>query len=414
MTPAPATSPSSKLLLSGLATVAGKPRRGRHRRRRAATRVGVLAAMLPLVAVPVAAGAAVQSTPAPNTVLTISPFSNSFDMTKELQGSLCRTPDNCVPVTWSPSFYVPAGETALNTAMAAQSDGPYTVFAYSQGAEVAEQWIKQHADDPDAPDPADVKFVLIGNPTRVYGGTGSLFGETVPPSQYQVVDISREYDFVSDFPNQPFSPFYLLAIANAMAGLATVHLNYQDVNVDDPANTEWRAGNTTYILVPTPSLPLLAPLQAMGINTSALNAVLKPAVDSAYDRTYGGTVTPEPVTVSTTAATGSAPLATAAKSAVSSAAATAPSRQAPPVSASSDPAPAVVDGAVADTAGPSEPDRAAATTTGGNKFEPRQTGGKTTKPPGGQNSSGSPSIGHDIGSALGKIANDIKKATTHQ
>ena len=308
MTSVPTTSLFGKALLSAPATLHCVPQRGRHRRRRAVSRVGVLAAMLPLVAVPVAAAATVQPGPATNTVLTLSPFSTSTDMTDELQGSMCGTPHNCVPVNWTPTFYVPAGATALDAAMAAQPAGPYTVFAYSQGAEVVEQWLKDHADDPDAPNPADVKFVLIGNPTRVYGGTGSLFGEVVPPSQYQVVDIAREYDFAADFPNKPSSPFYLLAIANAGAGLVTVHLNYRDVNVDDPANTEWTAGNTTYILVPTPNLPLLAPLQAMGIDTSALNAVLKPLVDSAYDRTYGGTVTPEPMAVNGTAATQSASL----------------------------------------------------------------------------------------------------------
>jgi hypothetical protein len=83
-----------------------------------------------------------------------------------------------------------------------------------------------------------------------------------------VVDISREYDFTSDFPNRPLSPFYLLPIANAAAGLVTVHLDYEGVNVDDPANVVWQDGNTTYVLLPTPTLPLLAPLQILGSTRS--------------------------------------------------------------------------------------------------------------------------------------------------
>lgn len=380
----------------------------------------MLTAMLPLVAVPMAAAATVQPTPATNTVLTLSPFSNSIDMTKELQGSMCRTPNTCVPVTWSPTFYVPAGEASLDAAMKAQPDAPFVVFGYSQGAEVVEQWLKNHADDPDAPDPADVTFVLIGNPTRVYGGTGSLFGEVVPQTDYQVIDISREYDFASDFPNKPSSPFYLLAIANAVAGLVTVHLNYQDVNVDDPANTEWKVGNTTYILVPTPSLPLLAPLQAMGINTSALNAVLKPLVDSAYDRTYGGVVTPQSTTATAAASTQSVPSAAAVESAGSTGAATLPSRPARPET--SEPAPAVADVALTAPADASATERAVdsagagpSTTpaTGGNKFEPATVAANGSTTVGGLNHSGSVSIGHEIGFTLGKIVKDVKKAATH-
>ena len=415
MTSVPTVTHSSKTVDPILATIFGSPRPGRHRRRRAVTRVAVLAAMLPLVAVPTAAAATVEPAPAPTTVLTLSPFSTDSVMASQLQGSLCRAPNNCVPVNWTPRLYVPAGVTALDSAVSAQSDGPYIVFGYSQGAEVVEQWLKQHADDPAAPDPADVKFVLIGNPTRPYGGTGSFFGEVLPQTDYQVVDVSREYDFVSDFPNKPLSPFYVLAVANAAAGLATVHLNYTDVSVDDPANTTWQEGNTTYILVPTQNLPLLAPLQAMGVNTTALNAVLKPMVDSAYDRTYGGRVTPQPVTATAAPSTQLKtvePVVTtgAAAATASSGRASAvvdhvarPDQADAPVARTADAPdsdPAVTD---ADTTGPTT------RITGGNKFEPNPTGANTTTSVGGQRHSGP----KPIGSALGKIVKGIKKALTH-
>jgi hypothetical protein len=118
-------------------------------------------------------------------------------------------------------------------------------------------------------------------------------------------------------------------------------------------------------------------------------------VDSAYDRTYGGTVTPQSSTVTAAASTPSAPLA-AVMPAVSTGAAT-PSRQAPPPSASSD-------AAVVDTEPP------ATRTTGGNKFEPQRTGTQGTTPIGGHRHSGSMSIG----SALGKIVKGIKTAVAHE
>ena len=227
-----------------------------------------------------------------------------------------------------------------------------------------------------------------------------------------MVDISREYDFTSDFPNRPLSPFYLLPIANAAAGLVTVHLDYEGVNVDDPANVVWQDGNTTYVLVPTPTLSLLAPLQILGINPIALNAVLKPLVDSAYDRTYGGRVTPQP----TTAAATPSPQSFAVERAVRT--------EAPPSATKLAPAPVVevaedVDADVAEHTDEAEPDQAAekadtepaaARITEGNKFEPNQTGPKAATTVGGQKHSGST----PIGSTLGKIVKGIKKALTHE
>jgi hypothetical protein len=38
-----------------------------------------------------------------------------------------------------------------------------------------------------------------------------------PDSQYPVIDVARQYDYSADFPNNP-SPYFLLAVANALAG----------------------------------------------------------------------------------------------------------------------------------------------------------------------------------------------------
>ena len=141
--------------------------------------------------------------------------------------------------------------TALDTAINSTS-GSIIVFAYSNGAQVAQQWLAQFANEPSAPSPADLTFVLIGNPTRADGGVDAPSGGPVwPQSQYQVLDIAREYDWAADYPNNPSSPYYLLAVLNVFAGFFTIHADYTNVNINDPANAVWTVGNTTYVLVPT-------------------------------------------------------------------------------------------------------------------------------------------------------------------
>ena len=245
----------------------------------------VLSALLPLVAIPTAGAASVPPTPSPATVLTVSPLTTG--MNQELQGSLCQSGNTCVQVNAAPFVLpglLPGGVTALDTAINSTS-GSIIVFAYSNGAQVAQQWLAQFANEPSAPSPADLTFVLIGNPTRADGGVDAPSGGPVwPQSQYQVLDIAREYDWAADYPNNPSSPYYLLAVLNVFAGFFTIHADYTNVNINDPANAVWTVGNTTYVLVPTQTIPLLIPLQELGINVDAMNAQLKPLVDSAYNR----------------------------------------------------------------------------------------------------------------------------------
>ena len=89
---------------------------------------------------------------------------------------------------------------------------------------------------------------MIGNGGRKYGGVnGWWYGNllsTPTDTEYEIVDIAREYDPVADFPRNPFN---LLARANAIAALHYVHMSYDEVDLDDPANIVWTEGNTTYV-----------------------------------------------------------------------------------------------------------------------------------------------------------------------
>jgi diacyltrehalose acyltransferase len=131
-------------------------------------------AALPLIALPAAEAA---------TVLMISPLTTN--MQDELQGSMCdsQSGNTCVVVD-APAYPDPRGVIALDNAIKSTS-GEIIVFGYSNGAQIVSQWLTQHANDPTAPSPDRLSFVLIGNPTRAYGGTQAA----MPQTRYQVTDI---------------------------------------------------------------------------------------------------------------------------------------------------------------------------------------------------------------------------------
>lgn len=244
--------------------------------------IAAAAAVLSLGTAPPSAAA---EEPAPATVLTISPLWPVWSLDTALEGSMCRT-NTCSMVPYVP-FVTPDGVRALDARLA-QTAGlqpggaPTIVFGFSNGAGVAEQWMADHAGKAGAPSPQDVSFVLIGNPRRAHGGTRP----PITPTEYHVTDIVRQYDPMADFPDNPLN---LLALANVAAGmLSPVHLDYRSVDLDDPANIVWTEGNTTYVFVPTPDLPLLQPLRAMGMTALAdkLNEPLKEIIERAYDRSY--------------------------------------------------------------------------------------------------------------------------------
>jgi len=202
-----------------------------------------------------------------------------------LQGAVCRSPNTCTLVYY-PWFVTPLGVTALQDAVTTTSANKIIVFGYSNGALVAEQWLEQHLNDPNIPSSDVLSFVVIGNPAR----------ELWPQSPYQVIDVSRQYDAASDYPNNPASPYYLLAIMNAGAGFWINHLNYRDVNLDDPANAVWTVGNTTYVLTPSPNLPILLGLAPF---FPSLNEQLKAAIETAYIRPVPFPPTMQPATPAT-------------------------------------------------------------------------------------------------------------------
>lgn len=205
------------------------------------------------------------------------------------------------------------------------ADNPIVIFGYSQGATVAthekSQLSKLSVDDQGA-----IDFVLIGSPNRPNGGLferlamfgtvpilDATFGVPTPTdTAMSTVDIAFQYDGVADFPLYPIN---LLADLNAIAGFWYTHGSYLspvggDVDelpngltpaelaaaIADPANQQITVGSdTTYVLVPTPNLPLLQPLRDFGkatgteFLTTPLIDLIQPAlrvlIEAGYDRT---------------------------------------------------------------------------------------------------------------------------------
>jgi len=209
-------------------------------------------------------------------------------------------------IPYFPTAYdrsVAAGEDALKEKLATKAPGEQVrVVGMSLGAIIADNVASQVKKTDTSP---DLSYLLIGNPQRTDGGFLTRFGNfTIPilnvtfgrstpeESDYPVTDLAFQYDFMADFPNY-FNP---LALANSALGLVYTHIypGYLFGNAypdpDDPDNLVQTVGNTTYITMPT-DLPLLFPLRVplslvgMGHVVDALDALIRPWVDAAYDRT---------------------------------------------------------------------------------------------------------------------------------
>ncbi|WP_425004640.1 PE-PPE domain-containing protein [Mycolicibacterium sp. S3B2] len=220
--------------------------------------------------------------PEPARVLTLSLIPHGND--DDLQGVMCQSPRTCEMVQNSYLSKTLAVNN-LDEALRDGTTGRQYVFAYSQGARVVSLWLQTRSQVEGAPTPDDLGFVLMGNPGRKYGGADGDWDQVIPDTDYHVIDVSRQYDAASDFPDNPFN---LLALLNANAGFLFVHQDYEDVDIYDPANYVWTEGNTTYVYVPTKNLPLLEPLRWVGLSAlaDALNEPLKEIVERAYDRSY--------------------------------------------------------------------------------------------------------------------------------
>ena len=191
-------------------------------------------------------------------VLTVSALDMGIDKTVNYMKRVCqgfavapghRQVQVKTPATLDPSagdnpkgaIYV--GATRLDEAIRA-TGGDKIVLGYSQGAQVVGTWLRRFAHLPDAPDPARLSFVLIGNPERKYGQQPWTVKQTPDTTQYTVRDVARVHDNWADY-DPKVHP------TNKIAALfGNIHTNYWGVDLFGPAEVVKTVGNTRYLRVP--------------------------------------------------------------------------------------------------------------------------------------------------------------------
>ena len=207
------------------------------------------------------------------------------------------TPEQFMPVSGTMPFdhSVGAGVNNLGHAINAQPVGEsMVVFGYSQSARIASI---EKGNLAAAGSTLPLSFVLIGNPNRPNGGILQRFegveipilgvtfdGASPTDTDFDTVDITRQYDGWSDFPNNPLNPF---ATANAVAGIHYLHGDYQSVGLGN-ALYQGSYGDTDYYMIPSRRLPLLMPLEEAGVPSPVVTILDAPArvlVEAGYDRT---------------------------------------------------------------------------------------------------------------------------------
>lgn len=181
---------------------------------------------------------------------------------------------------------------------AAAHGDPVVIAGLSEGTLVVNRELAHLATAPDAP-PADLlSFAMFAGPelglASIYLRPGTWVplmdytAHTLSDSQYDVSVVFHQYDFWADPPDRPWN---LLAVVNSLAGMIYFHDGTALAAPSDAVVvsqvTSDLGGTTTTSMIPAPTLPLLKPLQQLGVperTVDALNSALKPIVDAGYSR----------------------------------------------------------------------------------------------------------------------------------
>ncbi|WP_197377167.1 PE-PPE domain-containing protein [Mycolicibacterium baixiangningiae] len=252
-----------------------------------------------------------QAAPGPggSTVLTLAPAFN--DMASNwLRGELFAAPNAVVKVPYN-NFPAAAnthkGADKLNEYLHSHP-GPKIVAGHSQGAQVADDWLRRYGPTSDI-DPATVQFVLTGDLESKYNGCANIpgsgcvaayGGNNFPDdTPYTVKVIARQYDYYADCPNDLSNDTAKKnrSAANSVGGkgeLKSVHTNYSNIGLNDPGNKTFVEGNATYILgaPATYFLPVVTAKWTSNASKVVEDAELRPIVESAYNRPMGAPPAP--------------------------------------------------------------------------------------------------------------------------
>ena len=315
-----------------------------------ATRVAASLLIAVATVVSLTMSAIKQTTPAVEwgptaTVLMLGPTGvpvlSDENMASILNGRYAGDDHTRVNVEWPAQAWPQTGLTSLTVGQSVaagiekleealqQTSGPTVVLGISQSALVVDAVQRRLAAHPNAPGPDQLSFVVVADMNRgngIFTGFRGVFlpvlnyiPEPEPVTPHDVLVVAKEYDGWADFPDRSWN---LLATLNAIAGSgiipgfgsehnATVSADLSQVpqkNITTTVNSA--GGTTTTYLVPTPDLPLLAPLTNLGVPkpvVDTLSNLLKPVVDAGYSRTDGSAADQPTINQLSSAATESAP-----------------------------------------------------------------------------------------------------------
>lgn len=159
---------------------------------------------------------------------------------------------------------IPRGLDSLDLAVRSTT-GDILIFAHSQGAQVVSRWLRLRSDSAGSPSPSRLRFLLIGNPLRKYGGYGvgrpefdGATGLATPnDTPYEVTDYKLQYDGWADDPTGPG----MAAQRNArqdrfgINGNRAIHAwGYRTARLDHPRRKTYTEGTTVYVMSPHPPL----------------------------------------------------------------------------------------------------------------------------------------------------------------
>lgn len=205
----------------------------------------------------------------------------------------------------SGSLAAPGADAAVETGReslddqiksAAATGDPVVTAGLSQGTIVINRELAHLATDPKAPPAGSLSFVLFSSPELGLADTYLPAGTTVPVIDYTAQDLAdSQYDVSVVFhqyeawANPPDRPWNLLAVVNSLFATLYFHSSTamavpSDVVVVSSVTSDLKGTTTTY-MIPSPTVPLLEPLEQLGVPTrivDALNSRIKPIIDAGY------------------------------------------------------------------------------------------------------------------------------------
>lgn len=173
--------------------------------------------------------------------------------------------------------------TQIQTAVDA-TPGDLILVGYSVGGAGIYDRLREWEKNPAiAPDPARVVLIVTyGNPENKFGGENRKNADTGLPAvqPYKHLDVVAQYDGVADNPTR----FGFYSAVNSAFGQHFAYFDGLDIN--DPDNLVFQEGNTTYMLIPAETLPMVRWLQPFvsAQRLAELDAKYRPLVEQDYDR----------------------------------------------------------------------------------------------------------------------------------